>query len=69
MKVKNLSDLRITFAVEIVPLLQDYFYSDYKKLADILSPDFIDSEKMMIKEKWQKDDASFKTAINNILGQ
>jgi hypothetical protein len=55
--------------VEIVPLLQDYFYSDYKKLADILSPDFIDSEKMMIKEKWQKDDASFKTAINNILGQ
>ena len=69
MKVKNLSDLRITFAVEIVPLLQDYFYSDYKKLADILSSDFIDSEKMMIKEKWQKDDASFKIAINNILGQ
>lgn len=31
MKVKTLSDLRITFAVEIVPLLQDYFYSDYKK--------------------------------------
>jgi hypothetical protein len=24
---------------------------------------------MMIKEKWKKDDASFKTAINKILGQ
>ena len=70
MKVKNLSELRITFAVEIVPLLQDYFYHDYKKLEEnILNSDFIDSEQMMIKEKWKKDDASFKTAINNILGQ
>jgi len=70
MKVKSLSDLRITFAVELVPLLQDYFYSDYKKLEEnILNSDFIDSEKMMIKEEWQKDDGIFKTAINKILGQ
>ena len=56
--------------IEIVPLLQDYFYHDYKKLEEnILNSDFIDSEQMMIKEKWKKDDASFKTAINKILGQ
>ena len=70
MKVNNLEELRITFAVEIVPLLQDYFYNDYKKLEeDILNSDFIDSNEMMIKEEWQKDNQAFKTAINKILGQ
>ena len=69
MKVNNIEDLRITFAVEIVPLLQDYFYNDYKKLEEnILNSDFIDSDNMKIKEEWQKDDETFKTAINKILG-
>jgi hypothetical protein len=50
-------------------LLQDYFYNDYKKLEEnILNSDFIDSDNMKIKEEWQKDDETFKTAINKILG-
>ncbi len=68
MKIKNIEDLRITFAVEIVPLLQDYFYQNYKKLEEkILNSDFIDSTKDEIKDKWKNDDKTFKNAIIRIL--
>ena len=70
MKVKNLEDLRFTFAVEIVPLLQDYFYQNYKKLEEkILNSDFIDGSKDEIKIEWKNDDKIFKDAINKILSQ
>jgi 5-methylcytosine-specific restriction protein B len=69
MKVKDLEYLRITFAIEIVPLLQDYFFHDYKKLEKILNSDFIDSSNYEIKKEWQKDDKIFKDAINKILDQ
>ena len=69
MEVKDLEYLRITFAIEIVPLLQDYFFHDYKKLEKILNSDFIDSSNYEIKKEWQKDDKIFKDAINKILDQ
>jgi len=54
--VNTLEDLHFVFTHEIVPLLQDYFFDDYKKLeTDILSSDFIDSENMIIKKEWQED--------------
>ena len=65
---KNIEDLRTIFAVEIIPLLQDYFYHDYKKLEDkILNSDFIDSSKDEIKPDWKNNDEIFKAAINKIL--
>ena len=65
---KNIEDLRTIFAVEIIPLLQDYFYHDYKKLEDkILNSNFIDSLKDDIKSDWKNDDEIFKAAINKIL--
>ncbi|MDB9721659.1 hypothetical protein OAA51_01415, partial [Nitrosopumilus sp.] len=65
---KNIEDLRTIFAVEIIPLLQDYFYHDYKKLEDkILNSDFIDSLNDEIKSDWKNDDENFKAAINKIL--
>lgn len=60
MDINNLEDLQFTFANEIIPLLQDYFFDDYKKLEDdILSSDFVDSEKMIIKDDWKKDSQVF----------
>jgi len=68
MKIKNIEDLQITFAVEIIPLLQDYFYQDYKKLEEkILNSDFIDSSNVEIKSEWKNDEKIFKEAINKIL--
>ena len=65
---KNIEDLRTIFAVEIIPLLQDYFYHDYKKLEEkILNSDFIDSSKDEIKPDWKTNDEIFKAAINKIL--
>jgi len=64
MFVQNLKDLQFAFANEIVPLLQDYFYDDYKKLEEeILSDKFIDSGKMIVKDDWKKDSKVFLSAI------
>jgi DNA replication protein DnaC len=66
MNINSLEDLQFVFANEIVPLLQDYFFDDYKKLEeDILSSDFVDSEKMVIKETWKKDAQTFLDALKN----
>ncbi len=68
MKIKDIEDLRITFAVEIVPLLQEYFYQNYKKLEEkILNSDFVDSSKDEIKREWKTDDKIFQVAIDKIL--
>ena len=64
--VKDLENLQFVFANEIVPLLQDYFFDDYKKLEeDILSSDFIDSEKMIIKHDWKQDPQKFLESLKN----
>jgi len=64
MSVQDLKDLQFAFANEIVPLLQDYFYDDYKKLEEeILSDKFIDSGKMIVKDDWKKDSKIFLSAI------
>lgn len=38
---RTLARLREIFRDEILPLLQEYFYSDYSKLALVLGPDFV----------------------------
>lgn len=60
MDVNSLDDLHFVFTYEIVPLLQDYFFDDYKKIeSEILSSDFVDSENSIIKEDWQKNSKRF----------
>ena len=66
MDVQKLDDLQFVFANEIIPLLQDYFFDDYKKLEeDILSSDFIDSEKMIVKEEWKQNPQTFLESLKN----
>lgn len=66
MRIDNVEDLQFAFVNEIVPLLQDYFFDDYKKLEeDILSSDFIDSEKMVIKDAWKQDSQVFLDSLKS----
>ncbi len=66
MGIENVDDLQFTFANEIIPLLQDYFFDDYQKLEeDILSSDFVDSEKMIIKDDWKHDSQVFLRILKN----
>lgn len=37
LKVKNLADLRSTFARNVIPLLQEYFYDDFSRIEQVLS--------------------------------
>ncbi len=54
--INTKEDLQFVFSYEIIPLLQDYFFNNYKKLQEeILSEYFIDSEKMIVKDEWKKD--------------
>jgi len=58
--VETVEDLQFIFSNQIIPLLQDYFFNDYKKLEKkILSKDFIDSDKMIVKEEWKKNSNVF----------
>jgi len=60
MEVEKLEDLQFVFAYEIIPLLQDYFFNDYKKLMeDILSEQFVDPEKKIITDDWKKNPQTF----------
>lgn len=48
MKVETLEDLKETFEYEIIPLLQEYFYEDYKDINTVLNENgFIEK-----KDKW-----------------
>ncbi len=70
MSISDLDGLQFTFAHDIVPLLQDYFFDDYKKLEnDILSSDFVDSDNMKIKTDWHDDPQKFLEILKNILQQ
>lgn len=42
MKIKSLADLKSAFKNKIIPLFQEYFYSDYNKIRQILGPTFIE---------------------------
>ena len=65
MKVASLEDLQFIFTHEVVPLLQDYFFDDYRKLEEILGSGFVDSENMVIKSDWQTDTHLFLEILKN----
>ena len=41
MQVTNIEDLEFVFYNEIIPLLEEYFYSDYEKLQLVLGSEFV----------------------------
>jgi 5-methylcytosine-specific restriction protein B len=43
MKVETIDDLRETFQYEIIPLLQEYFYDDYERIAAVLGDNLIEN--------------------------
>jgi 5-methylcytosine-specific restriction protein B len=58
MNLENDEALQFSFKHKIIPLLQDYFYYDYKILAEILGKDIIEQEEQQINEKCFKDNAN-----------
>ncbi len=49
--IVNMDNLIIALKYEVIPLLQEYFYNDYKTLSDVLGTDFINDKKDDI--KWE----------------
>lgn len=45
MKIESLGDLQKVFAIEIIPLLQEYFFGNYSKIGLVLGKDFILTKK------------------------
>ena len=56
LKVKNLNDLKVTFANEIVPLLQEYFYGDFGKIGLVLGSGFVENISKIETVKFAKFD-------------
>ena len=50
LKVAHMADLQKVFDIEIIPLLQEYFFGDYGKIGLVLGKDFV-----VEKEKKQQD--------------
>jgi hypothetical protein len=49
MEVESLEDLIHVFKENIIPLLQEYFFNDYKKIQLVLGTGFITSNPMTVK--------------------
>jgi len=49
MQITSLEELNQIYALEIIPLIQEYCYDDFEQLADIIGRGFIDTEEQNIK--------------------
>ena len=58
--------LQSAFVNDIIPLLQEYLYEDYRGLHDILGDGFVGKDKEEIILAWKKDMADFKKALEKI---
>jgi 5-methylcytosine-specific restriction protein B len=55
LKIKNMEDLRRVFVDRIIPLLQEYFYGDYSKIALVLGKGFCDIDEQLNKYDFAPD--------------
>lgn len=69
LKITKIQDLQFTFQYEIIPLLQDYFYDDYNKLAEVLGDKIIDTKNMIINQDVINDPMLFSSALGQIFKQ
>lgn len=67
-KVTNTKDLKQVFVNKIIPLLQEYFYSDYAKIGLVIGADFLEIKKnkavFMKIEAYDSSDIEDKTVYN-----
>lgn len=56
LKVKDLADLKHVFFNEIIPLLQEYFYGNFGRIAQVLGSGFVKSEVVLPKRFAQMAD-------------
>lgn len=59
LKIKDMEDLRRAFIDRIIPLLQEYFYGDYSKIALVLGKGFCDIDKTLSEHKFAPDLGGF----------
>jgi 5-methylcytosine-specific restriction protein B len=83
MQVTNIEDLEFVFYNEIIPLLEEYFYSDYEKLQLVLGKEFVEKKFDVSKNLFddglefdnedvfevKKGNLNFETAIKNIVNR
>ena len=62
----DIATLKERFAQQIIPLIQEYFYEDWKEIGKILGPKFIDSDKEIVVEDWKTNDGKFEEALDAI---
>lgn len=65
--ITSISELRLVFENEIIPLLQDYFYEDYEKIQKILGPRFVNEKEMKIRTEWKQNQDAFIDALKEIV--
>ena len=61
--------MQFVFKYEIIPLLQDYFYDNYEKLADVLGEKLISKTKMSVNEDVLNDSNKFSSALGEIFNK
>ena len=67
MKAKSLFDLRAIFLSEIIPLLQEYFYSDWDKVCQILGcPYDLETGEILRENNFPMIQASMLTAMDSL---
>ena len=66
MRAQRLEDLRTIMQYEIVPLIQDYAYDDYDKMAEILGDVFVDKTNKKTKSEWMENDDIFIQGLNKL---
>lgn len=47
-QIRSVSEFKTVFETDIIPLIQDYCFDDYGRLAEIIGQGFVDVENMMI---------------------
>lgn len=69
MDVESLADLKSAFKNKIIPLLQEYFYGDYRKMEMVIGPKFFnqDKKKQKIEFAIKHSDIDIETDVYEFL--
>jgi 5-methylcytosine-specific restriction enzyme B len=65
--ISTLEELQSRFENDIIPLLQEYFYEDYKKLHEVLQDGFIDKDNEQVTIDWKLNQTRFKEILSSLV--